>query len=603
MDNYEGLGIKIPYGRTGGNVKTICPNCHESRKNKRDKSLSVNLDTGLYNCHYCHFSGCIKEKKEYTKVEKVYKRPKWNNKTDLSDKLVKWFEEKRGISQDTLKKLRITEGIEYMPQKNGQCNTVQFNYFLGEELINVKYRTGDKCFKLSSGAELVLYNINSLVGAASCIITEGEIDTASFIECGFEGVVSVPNGANGTEYLDNYIEEYFDDKETIYIAVDTDRKGLELRSDLIRRFGGERCKIVSYGPECKDANEHLVKYGAESLKITVSNAEDIKIERVFSLSDYTGDMDSLYEKGFQRGYTIGHANFDGLCSFELGRLCVVTGIPGHGKSEFVDEIAVLLNMKYGFKFAYFSPENYPATYLYSKLISKITGKTFDKQYLPHQEYSESKEYINNNFYTIYPKSDFTIDEILDKAKYLVKKRGIKGLIIDPYNKLESKIPMGMSETNYISKQLDDLVTFAQKNNVLVFLVAHPRKMMIKDGKPESPTLYDINGSANFFNKTDFGFTVYRDRVENTVSVIVHKVKFRHLGGCGTAKFEYNLHNGRYIPFYDIKSTRFNHDNFLTLKRKEQEKTSQQSFTFNNQSPTEMEQTFLSDPTPADQIPF
>lgn len=603
MDNYERLGIKIPYGRTGGNVKTICPNCNETRKNKRDKSLSVNLETGLYNCHYCHFSGCAKEKKEFTKVGKVYKRPKWNNKTNLSDKLVKWFEEKRGISQETLKKLRITEGVEYMPQKNSKCNTVQFNYFLGEELINVKYRTGDKCFKLSSGAELILYNINSLVGATSCIITEGEIDTASFVECGFENVVSVPNGANGTEYLDNYIEEYFDDKETIYIAVDTDRKGLELRSDMIRRFGAERCKIVSYGPECKDANEHLVKYGAESLKITLSNAEDINIEGVFSLSDYTRDMDSLYEKGFQKGYTIGHPNFDALCSFELGRLCVVTGIPGHGKSEFVDEIAVLLNMKYGFKFAYFSPENYPATYLYSKLISKITGKTFDKQYLPLKEYNESKDYVNNNFYTIYPKSDFTLEEILDKAKYLVKKRGIKGLILDPYNKLESKIPAGMSETNYISKQLDDLVTFAQKNNVLVFLVAHPRKIPIKEGKPEIPTLYDINGSANFFNKTDFGFTVFRDRVENTASVIVHKVKFRHLGGCGSAVFEYNTHNGRYVPFYGTRTTKFNHDNFLTLKRKEQDKSAQQSFPFNNQSPAEMEQSFLSDPTPPDQMPF
>ena len=201
-------------------------------------------------------------------------------------------------------------------------------------------------------------------------------------------------------------------------------------------------------------------------------------------------------------------------------------------------------MRYGFKFAYFSPENYPPSYLYSKLTSKITGKSFDKKYLPVKEYNEAKEYINDNFYTIYPKEGFTLDEILLKAKYLVKKRGIKGLVLDPYNKLESQMPVGMNETNYISKQLDGIITFAQKNNVLVFLVVHPRKMkMAADGKPESPNLYDINGSANFFNKTDFGLTVYRDRAENTVSVEVHKVKFRHLGGCGVAKFEYNYNNG------------------------------------------------------------
>lgn len=603
MDNYESLGIKIPYGRTGGNVKTICPHCNETRHNKRDKSLSVNLDSGLYNCHYCNWSGCAKENKEFTKMEKVYKRPQWNNKTQLSNKLVKWFEDQRSISQNTLQKLRITEGVEYMPQKNGKCNTVQFNYFLGDDLVNVKYRTGDKCFKLSSGAELILYNINSLIGSKTCIITEGEIDCASFIECGYDSVVSVPNGANNTEYLDNYIEDYFDDKETIYIAVDTDKKGLAFRGELIRRFGAERCKIVTYGEGCKDANEHLIKFGQKSLQSRIDNAEDIKIEGVFRASDYTQELDALYENGFQRGFTIGHSVFDDLCSFELGRLVVVTGIPGHGKSEFVDEIAVLLNLRYDFKFAYFSPENYPATYLYSKLTSKLTGKSFDKEHLSLREYNEAKTYINDNFFTIYPKEDFTLDEILAKAKYLVKKRGIKGLIIDPYNKLESRIPQGMNETNYISKQLDDLVSFAQKNNVLVFLVAHPRKMQIKDGKPESPSLYDINGSANFFNKTDFGLTVYRDRAENTVYVDIHKVKFKHLGGCGTARFKYNAINGRYIPFVDVPSLNYDYTNFLTERRKKIENAAQTGIDFTSKTPEDLEKDFLSEPLSKDQVPF
>lgn len=599
------IGIHIPTGRN--KLKVVCPSCMNSRTNKKDRALSIDVSSGIGFCHYCNVTYIIETgRKEFEKMEKIYKRPKWENKTDLSDKLVKDFK-RRQISQDTLKAMRVSEGIEKMPQKgNKPCNTVQFNFFLNSELVNIKYRTGDKCFKLVSGAELILYNIDSLVGAKECIITEGEYDCLSYIECGFKSVVSVPNGAStNLSFLDDYIEEYFDDIETIYIAVDTDRKGILMREELIRRFGAERCKIVTYGKDCKDANEHLILYGKESLKITISNAEDIRIEGVFRARDYFEDLDALFESGFQKGYEIGHSNFDNLCSFELGRLCVVTGIPGHGKSEFVDEIVTLLNLKYGLKFAYFSPENYPATYLYSKLMSKITGKSFDKKYLPIKEYEEAKEYINENFYTIYPKDDFTLDEILSKAKYLVKKRGIKGLIVDPYNKLESNIPSGMNETNYISKQLDGLVNFAQKNNVLVFLVAHPRKMQIKEGKPECPTLYDINGSANFFNKTDYGLSIYRDREENTVSVDVLKVKFKHLGECGSARFKYNVTNGRYIPFVDVPSLKWDYENYL-LKRKKaiENNTVQAGFDFSSiETRMSVESEFLLPVTPKDEIPF
>jgi twinkle protein len=80
-------------------------------------------------------------------------------------------------------------------------------------------------------------------------------------------------------------------------------------------------------------------------------------------------------------------------------------------------------------------------------------------------------------------------------------------------------------------------------------MAHPTKLhKNKDGVIEPPTLYDISGSAHFFNKADFGIVVHRDRPNNTVLVSVEKVKFRHLGECGTATFKYNINNGRYSPY-------------------------------------------------------
>tara|TARA_R110000744_G_scaffold127806_2_gene234758 strand:+ start:2671 stop:2952 length:282 start_codon:yes stop_codon:yes gene_type:complete len=66
-----------------------------------------------------------------------------------------------------------------------------------------------------------------------------------------------------------------------------------------------------------------------------------------------------------------------------------------------------------------------------------------------------------------------------------------------------------------------------------------------DGLYEVPTLYDVAGSANFYNQVDNGMTVYRDFKNSITSVYVQKVKFRHIGEVGESQFKYNLQNGRY----------------------------------------------------------
>ena len=559
--DFAEFGIEIPYGRRSGKIKTICPQCHDQRSNKRDKSLSVDLDKGVWHCHYCNWSGTNEvrvkddwqQKSTIRKQKKVYKLPaaqaSEEQRHQVGAKALAWFAS-RGISEQTLRALNVTEGMEWMPQTNKPENTVQFNYYRGEELVNVKYRTGRKEFKLVSGAELLPYNINAIGGTPECVITEGEMDALSFVECGRLDVVSVPNGANANlDYLDDYLEQYFDDKEIIYIAVDTDTKGVVLRDELMRRFGVERCRVIEYGEGCKDANEHLIKYGKASLLQCLADAPETKIDGVFTVSDFEGALDALFESGWQKGVTIGHPNFDKLCSFETKRLCVVTGVPGSGKSEFIDEIAERLNVRYGWRFAYFSPENAPLAYHASKLIEKFTGKRFSKRDLPHLEYKKVKEHLERDFYFISPPDNFKLDNILDKAKSLVRRKGIKALVIDPYNRLESEMGRGQTETNYISEILDKLTTFAQRHDVLVILMAHPKKQQRNsDGDLEAPTLYDISGSANFFNKADFGIVVHRNRITKNVDVHVQKVKFRHLGEVGTAHFHYNLNNGRYVPY-------------------------------------------------------
>lgn len=585
--NWEKLNIDLK-GRTKGKVKLHCPECHDTRSNKQDRSLSVDIDAGLFKCHYCSWSGSALEKEDSewrrpVKMQpKEYKKPEKIGSSELSEKVITYFAG-RGISLSTLQLINVTEGREFMPQKNAEVNTIQFNYHRDGELVNCKYRTADKHFKLTSGAELLPYNIDAIFGAKEAIITEGEIDTLSFIECGLLSVVSVPNGASANlSYLDAYIESHFDDKEVIYIAVDDDTKGEILKNELIRRFGAERCRIVEYGEGCKDANEHLVKYGKESLLECYKNAKEVKIEGVFTVRDFEQSLDALFENGLQPGATIGHRNFDHLCSFETKRLCIVTGVPGSGKSEFIDEMLERLNLRYGWRSAFFSPENAPLAYHASKFIEKFTGRKFKKGYLTESEYLEVKSHLEKEFFFIVPEK-FTLSHILDAAKSLVRRKGIKCLVIDPFNRVEAEAS-SKSETLQISDFLDKLTNFAQQNDVLVILMAHPSKRpKTKDGAIEVPNLYDISGSANFYNKADYGIIVHRNYPEDLVEVHVQKVKFRNLGQVGTAHFKYNINNGRYTPVIGGIQDEWDNTNHLRKSIKDPNDIEQKLIPFNYDS--------------------
>ena len=537
---------EITPSRTEGEESMQCPKCSKSRTKSKDKPMHWNIKKETGYCHHCNTSFSVP--RSIAKPE--YKRPEWHNNTELSDAVVRWFE-KRGISQFTLRRLQVTEGREFMPQAGKEMNTVQFNYFRDGELINVKYRTGDKKFKMFKDGELIFYNVDAIHETDTAIITEGEIDTLSLYEAGIHNVVSVPNGAsagaNNLQYLDN-CTDYFEKKTSIILATDNDLPGVNLRNELASRLGVERCYRVSF-KDCKDANEYLQKYGKEALAKVIEDREAFPVEGIFTARDLFDDLDLLYKEGLKRGLTVDDTQLDECLSFERGRLYTITGIPGHGKSEFLDQWLALLNIKHGLKFGYFSPENYPLQLHQSKLISRLTGSEFGQKHMPYSDFIDAMNYVSDNFFWVMPRDEFNLTIILERARYLVFRRGIAGFVIDPYNKLEHRMERGESETNYISRFLDQLINFAHKNNVAVFLVAHPRKMQKERDtaakKMEVPNLYDINGSANFYNKTDFGITIYRDFVDPKVDVHIQKVKFKHLGRVGRVSYTYNLSNGRF----------------------------------------------------------
>lgn len=558
------LSTKLTYDfepRKSGENPANCPECAKDHKRRGAKPFSWNEEKETGYCQRCNAK--FVKYKPY-KTDKEYLAPVWKNKTELTEKLVKWFEG-RMIKQSTLIKMKIYSDVEFMPQTLKEESVVCFPFFLDSKLVNIKYRDGAKNFKLVKDAELIFYNINAIKKAKEIIIVEGEIDCLSYMEVGFDNCISVPNGASArnVEYLDNHID-LFDSIEKIYIATDNDIKGIELREELIRRLGQEKCLIVNF-KDCKDANEYLCKQGGLALSNTIKEAIEIPVSGIVNLTNHYDDIYTLFLKGMEKGCITGFETLDQLVTWELSRLAVITGIPGHGKSEFVDFIVVLLNIVNGWKAAYFSPENYPTKYHYAKLCSKITGKRFQNGYINKDEFENTFDYIEDNFSFIYPEDDLSFQSIIEKAKYLVKKKGIKVLVIDPYNKIEHLRDKGESETEYISRFLDKLTMFAKQYNVLIMLVAHPRKMdKTGTGEYSIPNLYDINGSANFYNKCDYGIVVYRDFQTVTTIVNVVKVKFKHLGDGGKIDLVYNFANGRYEK-NKTSVEQFDNSNYLLHK--------------------------------------
>jgi twinkle protein len=541
------------FKRSNGNESIICPECSSDRKKKRVPSLSFDHNKMVGICHHC--GDAFYTKKEIiqmTDQKKEYTKPKWTNATSISDKAVSWFKS-RGISQQTLIELKVTEGIEFMPQTSKNENTIQFNYFRDGELINVKYRDGRKNFKLSKNAELIFYNLDALTAASESekseiVITEGEIDALSYYEVGIKNVISVPNGAvkgnSKLEYLDN-CADHFIGIDRVYLALDDDEAGRSLREELSRRLGRDICYIVTFDG-AKDANE-LLQRSPLALLDTLKNAQPYPVEGVFQPKHYLSKLRDLKTIGLKAGLGISIDQFNQLLTFEAGYMTVVTGIPNQGKSEFLDQIMVDLQRLHDWRFATFSPENRPVELQLSKIAARYYGKPFNECSMEEVEYFI--ETLNDSYYIIEPENDFTLDSILDRAKSLVRQKGINALIIDPFNKLEHQYTG--NETQYISQCLDKVDTFAKTMGVHVFIVAHPTKMRKKKDTDiyEVPTPYDIAGSSHWFNKPANCLCVYRNFYEDgssSTDIYVQKVKFKHWGKQGVVNnLQYDLKNGRY----------------------------------------------------------
>lgn len=567
MKTWKDFGIDVPPGASG-NIRALCPECSGKRKKKTIKCLAVDIEKGAFFCHHCGWCGGLdgKEDRAAPHWQKPdYRKPEKAPQSDLPSKASLWFAG-RGIHESVLIRNRIGFGEVYMPQIEDYTKAIAFPYYRNGELINIKWRDGQKNFRMEVGAERILFGLDDIKDSPTVIWVEGEMDKLSVEQAGFVDCVSVPDGAPAAntknysskfDFLESTLELMEGKKHILF--VDMDEPGRRLEEELARRLGAENCLRVVPPFGCKDANDILQQHGEETLRACIENAQPFPIAGIHDADSLRGSVLTLRDSGAQRGVSTGWPDIDEIYTVRRGEMTIVTGIPNSGKSNWLDALAVNIAKGEGWRFGVFSPENQPIADHAARMCEKYSGMPFFDGPTPRMTVdmvSEAMDWLKNYFWWILPDSedDWSLDSILVKARALVRRVGINGLVIDPWNEVDHSRPQGMSETEYISQSLTKVRRFARANNVHVWIVAHPAKLA-KDmtGNYPCPTPYDIAGSAHWRNKADNCIAVYRHfqsdkEPPKPIEIHVQKVRFRDVGKIGCADLEYRKATATYQTF-------------------------------------------------------
>lgn len=298
-----------------------------------------------------------------------------------------------------------------------------------------------------------------------------------------------------------------------------------------------------------------------------------RLRGVHHAKDFADDIQLDWQSGISPGEESDWP-LDEFYKVKKQQWSVVTGIPSHGKSTWLDNLMVRLARGKGWKFLVCSPENQPISRHIESLVEIHSGRKFQHpdnagnfRYaaITQDELIASYAFVDKHFQFICPEeTDFNIDYILELASQIKNDPhtpfAFDGFVLDPYNELEHKRPNAMTETEYISSILSKFRRFARSEDCHSWMVAHPAKLkeipMQADADVKTkklyamPSLYDIAGSAHWRNKADMGVVIYRNinHKPETTTVSIQKVRFRECGSLGEVDFFYDFLCNRYVAY-------------------------------------------------------
>ena len=545
--------------------KVICPKCSHTRRNKAERCLSINIqrDVAVWQCHHCDWKGSVHENIREFKPKERYTNNVINIKAPqgmLNENNLNWIQS-RNIFLEMVKVFNLYD-----------CpRGIAFPYYLDGKVKNVKYRDiNEKNFWQEKNTIKSLYNVDNLYkywqsnkGLPKRIIfVEGEIDVITLYQCGFRNVVSLPDGApKEAKYNDNdkrfsafEQSQWIFDADEVIIATDNDSAGNALKLELIHRFGKDICKVVNFPKyrdatteeekQTKDANECFFLFGQEKVIECINNAQSFPIKGLHSASEYKQTLQDMYDGNVQKAESTGLHQLDKIYKIMTSTFNLVTGIPNHGKSNFLDQILMNMAENQSWKFAVYSPEHSTANHI-RRLLEKRCRKPFDigaYERISDEEKNAGIDFIDNHFKFIENTDEIpTIDYILSKSKIAKLRYGIKGLIIDPFNQISQDRDNNKREDEHIRDIIAKCQQFARNHQIWVCMVAHPHKLHRNDsGVIPPPDLYQVSGSAHWANMADAGLVIHRDFEENTTKVITRKIREQGVyGEIGQAEFIFN----------------------------------------------------------------
>lgn len=536
--------------------KIHCPKCHDDRKNKRDKSMSVNIRSRVFHCHHCGWE----DKIDGWKPDENYVKPVKTGWSRFSEK-VQLFFGARSISLDTITKNKIIQ------KQFGPDLFLGYPYFLPGEKdpVNVKWRSVDgKEFRQEKDALRVMYNLPMWASEKEIIICEGETDVMSFNECGMWNATTLSDGAINEN--DRSIEgklqslhnsfQWIKNKEKVYLCLDNDAPGRRLKEVLLSRFEAEKCYIITLPNDCKDPNECLQKYGKDKLLECHRNARKVPISGIFRVSDVSDRMLDNFNNGVRMGDLTHMGDLDRIFRWKPSTVNLWTGYMNTGKTIFFLQCALTKSILDGWKWCIFSPENWPAEDFFDDIIEMYVGKNVNDSYgnkMSLMEYQEAMDFIDRHFVFIYPEENHTIETLHEHFEKLILKDGINGVLVDPYNQLQKSFP-GLRSDEEISEFGLLVKRFAQKYQIVYNIAIHPKQVPPpKQGEPRPVVNEDLlNGGAMWGNKADHLLSIYRpnwhiDRKDPLVHVHQFKVKRKRTGGdYGYVEYSWDYKKSRYF---------------------------------------------------------
>jgi len=551
----------------GDFARVVCPFCAGDRKKSRLKEMALSRRPDgaiLYFCHHCEASGSVQPRKQEFKLSAVPSLTIVSKQ--LTDRHYAYLS-KRGISKETADKAKLFAAEKYFNRLGKQADAIGFPYYRKGALVSAKYRSfPDKDFTQDSGGAHDFFNIDNIDPTQPLIIVEGEIDCLTVIEAGLTNVVSVPGGAP-IKVADGKVlpsedkkfafvwnaREVIDQVPSVILATDQDGPGQALAEELARRIGKEKCRIAKF--DRKDLNEVLLdddptQDSKEKIKEIIDGATPYPISGLSEANTYLDRLNDLFAKGTGKGFSTGYQSLDTIYTVAPGQLTVVTGYPSSGKSNFVDQLMVNLATRDQWKFAVASFENQPEIHITRLMEIKTRKRFFDgRERMDQPEMQDAFKWVDDHFLFIDSAGEEpnTLDSILERARASVKRMGIRGMVIDPYNYID--LPRDGTETEAISHMLTRVQKFCKANDVHVWFVAHPAKIQRSGTDQPRPDGMSIAGSMAWWAKTDCGVTVHRQ--DQYVEIAVWKCRYRWVGTQGETTLLYNKTSGTYAEILDM----------------------------------------------------